>query len=130
MLNDPLAAALSRLMNAERRGQRVCRVRVSSSTVTCVLRIFNEHHYIGACEESVEDGRGTVLSVQLLGRINQCGVIKPRFSAKAAHFEQWEKRYLPAKNFGILIVSTPKGLMTHHQAKEQHIGGVLVAYCY
>ena len=38
-------------------------------------------------------------------------------------FEKFEKRYLPAKNFGILIVTTPEGIMTHYEAKERGIGG-------
>jgi small subunit ribosomal protein S8 len=39
-------------------------------------------------------------------------------------------RYLPAKEFGILIMTTPKGVMTHKQAKEENIGGILLAYVY
>ena len=45
-------------------------------------------------------------------------------------FEKFEKRYLPAKNFGILIVTTPEGIMTHNEAKERGIGGRLLAYMY
>ena len=44
--------------------------------------------------------------------------------------EKYEKRYLPAKQFGILIISTPKGLMTHVQAMDKKTGGKLIAYCY
>ena len=40
------------------------------------------------------------------------------------------ERYLPAKNFGILIVTTPEGIMTHREAKERGIGGRLLAYMY
>jgi len=31
---------------------------------------------------------------------------------------------------GILIVSTSKGIMTHHEAQEMGVGGVLVGYVY
>ena len=58
------------------------------------------------------------------------GAIKPRFAVKATEYEKFEKRYLPAKGFGILIVSTVKGLMTHYEAKQQGLGGRLIAYCY
>ena len=44
--------------------------------------------------------------------------------------ESFEKRFLPAKDFGVLIISTNKGLLTQKQAKEQNVGGALVAYCY
>ena len=67
---------------------------------------------------------------ELKGNINKCGVIKPRHAVKKDEFEKFEKRYLPAKNFGILIVTTPKGIMTHYEAKELGIGGRLLAYMY
>jgi small subunit ribosomal protein S8 len=68
--------------------------------------------------------------VQLLGRINDCRIIKPRYSVRKGGFERWEKRYLPAKGFGTLIVTTPQGLLTHTDAKLQGIGGKLVAFVY
>jgi small subunit ribosomal protein S8 len=45
-------------------------------------------------------------------------------------FEQWEKRFLPAKDFGILLVSTPKGIMSHKEAYRHETGGRLLAYVY
>ena len=90
---------------------------------------MNDHRYLGSFEENVDD-KGGWLKINLIGNINKCGVIKPRFSAKNTAYEKWEKRYLPAKDFGILIVSTPQGIMTHHHAKEKKLGGRLVAYCY
>ena len=90
---------------------------------------MNEHSYLGIFE-LVEDGKGGIIKLNLLGNINKCGVIKPRFSTKKHNYEKWEKRYLPAKDFGVIIVSTPQGIMTHIEAKEKGIGGKLLAYCY
>ncbi|MEM0506409.1 MAG: 30S ribosomal protein S8, partial [Thermosphaera sp.] len=45
-------------------------------------------------------------------------------------FPEWLKRYLPAYNIGILIVSTPQGVMSHKEAVEKKTGGVLLGYCY
>ncbi|HIH12706.1 MAG: small subunit ribosomal protein S8 [archaeon GW2011_AR9] len=129
MLNDPLAAALTKVVNAERVGKREILIRPASSMIKKVLSIMNDHNYIGTYEE-IPDGRGSVLKVNLLGNVNRCGVIKPRFSTKINQFEKWEKRYLPAHEFGIMVVSTPQGMMTHTQAKEKSIGGKLIAYCY
>ena len=77
-----------------------------------------------------EDGKAGLIKVNLNGNINKCGVIKPRFAVKRKDFEKFEKRYLPAKDFGIIIISTPDGLMTHIQAKEKNLGGRLIAYVY
>jgi len=85
--------------------------------------------YIGAFE-FIDDGKNGLFKVELLGAINKCGVIKPRTPVKNHELENWEMRYLPAKEFGILIMTTPKGVMTHKQAKEENIGGILLAYVY
>jgi small subunit ribosomal protein S8 len=44
--------------------------------------------------------------------------------------EYWETQYLPGKNFGILILSTSKGVMTHEQARKEGVGGELLGYVY
>ena len=129
MENDPLAACLAKLFNAERVGKKDVVVRPASKMIKTILSIMNDHRYLGSFEENKDD-KGGWLTINLIGNINKCGVIKPRFSAKNTGYEKWEKRYLPAKDFGILIVSTPQGIMTHHHAKEKKLGGRLVAYCY
>ena len=129
MLNDPLANVLSKILNAEKVGQRVCEAKPSSKLIKNVLKIMNENLYLGEFEE-ITDGRGNFIKINLLGAINKCGAIKPRFSFKKEKFEKFEKRYLPAKGFGILMISTNRGLMTHEDAKKKNIGGRLIAYCY
>lgn len=129
MFNDPLAAALSKIMNAERVGKREVLIKPASKLLKEVLNILNEHNYVGSFEE-IDDEKGGVLKVNILGNVNKCGAIKPRFSSKHNNFEKWEKRYLPAKDFGLLIVSTPQGIMAHNLAKEKKTGGKLLAYCY
>jgi len=126
---DPLANALSTIWNNEMRGKKECITYPASKFIAEVLRVMQKAGYIGEFEY-IDDGRAGKFRIQLLGRINKCGVIKPRFSVKKDEFEEWEKRYLPAREIGILIVSTPKGIMTHREAKEMGIGGVLVAYVY
>ena len=129
MLNDNLAAALSKILNAERKSKKEVLIKPISNTIKKILTIMNDNNYLGSFEETA-DGKGNYLTVNLLGNLNRCGVIKPRFSTKKNAFEKWEKRYLPAKDFGIILVSTPQGIMTHIQAKEKNIGGKLLAYCY
>lgn len=130
MLNDPLANTLSKMVNAEKIGRESCLVRPASKVILKVLDIMNEKGYIGKYE-IVSEGRGKVLKIYLIGKLNKAGVIKPRFSVKYdGGYEKFEKRYLPAKGFGHLIVSTPKGMMIHEEAKDKKFGGVLIAYFY
>ncbi len=129
MLNDPLAAALAKIMNAEKVGKREVVIRPASKMIKTILNIMNERNYLGTFEE-VDDGKGGYLRVYLTGNINQCGVIKPRFSTKFRDVEKWEKRYLPAKDFGVIFITTPTGVTTHYSAKEKQTGGRLLAYVY
>jgi small subunit ribosomal protein S8 len=93
------------------------------------LRILQANGYIGEFE-FIDDGRTGKFRLELLGRINKCGVIKPRHPVKLNRFEFMEKRYLPSVSFGLLIVSTPKGVMTHSEAKRRNLGGRLLAFAY
>ncbi len=130
MMNDPLANALSLIMNAEARGKKACLVSPSSKLIRAVLGIMNRHHYLGSIEDVESSGAGVMLKVNLIGALNKCGAVKPRFVVKRANFERFESKLLPAKDFGFLVVSTSKGLLTHAEAKEKSLGGRLIAYFY
>ena len=129
MLNDPLANMMSLILNNELIGKSECTVKPVSKVIKESLKVMKQYEYIGDFKE-VEDGRGNYIQLTLIGNINKCGVIKPRYSVKNNEFEKFEKRYLPAKDLGILFVSTPKGIMTHYDAKAKKLGGRLLAYCY
>ena len=129
MQNDILSDALSNIMNSQSKGKKSVRIRQTSMLLKKVLKILNENGYIGEVKTE-EDAKGNRFEVQLIGTINKCGAIKPRFPAKKDGFEKFEKMFLPARNFGIIIVSTQQGIMTHENAKNKEIGGKLLAYCY
>lgn len=129
MLMDPLANALSAIRNYERARKREVIVAPASKLISDVLRVIQQEDFIGEFE-FIDDGKAGKFRIQLLGKINGCGAIKPRHAVKRGDYEKWEKRYLPATGFGILVVSTPKGVMAHVQAREQGTGGRLLAYVY
>jgi len=129
MQNDPLSDALSRINNAARAGRREVVIRPASKLIGRVLKIMQDHTYIEEFEY-VENGRGGEYRVRLSPTINKCGAIKPRFSVKKDEMEKFEARYLPAQDFGILIITTNRGVMTHSDAKKMGVGGKLLAYVY
>ena len=129
MLNDPLANVLSSIVNKEKVGKDECLVTPFSKVIKKVLEILNEEGYIGSFEE-ITQAKGGEGKLNLLGNVNKCGSIKPRFSVTIDNNEKFEKRYLPSKNMDVLITSTSKGMMTHIKAKEQKLGGKVIAYCY
>jgi len=120
---------LSFIQNYERLGKKELITKNNSKLIRKILEIMQIEGYLGSFEE-IKDSKGDLLKINLLGNINKTNVIRPSFQIKLNEFEKFEKRYLPAKDFGILIISTSKGLMTHNEAKEKHLGGKLLAFCY
>jgi len=127
--SNPTADGMCTLKNAGDTGKSECTIEPASKLLGAMLRIMQESGYIKSFE-FVEDGRGGQLVVHLTGKINNCGAISPRFSVQLEEMESWEKRYLPGKNFGILMLSTSRGVLSHEQAKKEGIGGELLGYVY
>ena len=128
MRQDLLSDVMFVLNNAEKMGKKKAAV-PASKIIKNVLLVVQKAGYIGSFE-LIDDGKAGVFEVELVGRINMARAIKPRFAVKRNGFEAWEKRYLPARGFGLLIVSTPKGVMSQKDALAQGLGGKLVAYIY
>ena len=128
MLQDPLADVLSAIKNAERIGMTTCVTRASKE-IKAVLKVLQDHDYIGAFE-FMDNGRGGRFKVELKGKIIDTNTIKPRFSVGVDEFEKWEKRFLPARNVGLLVLTTPKGVVDHKRAKEMNVGGKLLCFVY
>jgi small subunit ribosomal protein S8 len=126
---DTLANGLTTVMNNEMRNKRECIISPASKLLGRILRIIQLNGYIGEFE-FIDDGRSGKFKVQLLGRINKCGAIKPRFSVRMDEFEEWEKKFLPSREVGMLIVSTSKGVLSHKEAMEKRMGGRLLAFVY
>ncbi len=129
---DPLANALATIYNNEMRAKPEALIWPASKLIMNVLRVMQREGYISEFEY-IDDGRWGKIRVKLLGRINKCGVIKPRFPVKYRDLERmpdWLRKYLPSKDVGVLIISTPHGVMSHREALAKRLGGVLLAYVY
>ncbi len=128
-LNNPLANIMSKIYNADKVGKTNVVVSPASKLSAKVLEILKAKGYLGAIKQ-IDTVQGGNFEIELVGKINKCGVISPNFNVKKEDFEGYEKRFLPAKGFGILLVTTTKGIMTHNEAKMQNLGGRLIGYCY
>ncbi|MBI3587636.1 30S ribosomal protein S8 [Candidatus Micrarchaeota archaeon] len=126
---DTLSGALNSLKMAEFRGKSQCKISPASKVIREVLLILQSNGYVGEFE-FVDDGKGGYFIVNLTGRINDCGVVKPRFAVKKSEWEKYESRFLPARGVGLLIASTPQGITTHGSAKERGAGGRLLCFAY
>jgi len=126
---DPLVNALNTILAHEERHKKECIICPASNLVGRVLRLIQSKGYIGEIEY-VDDGRQGKFRVQLFGRINDCKAVRPRFSVKVKGLEKYEKRFLPSRDMGTLIVSTSQGVMSHEDAKDKNMGGRVLAYVY
>ena len=126
---DPLSDAFTRIFNAEQAGHYEVTVNPASKMLGSLLSIMQASDYIGEYEK-IDNGRGGSFRVEHIGAINRCGVIKPRHSGKRSDFDKWESRYLPARDLGLLILTTNQGVMNHYEAKKERVGGRLLAYIF
>jgi small subunit ribosomal protein S8 len=126
---DTLTNGLITVINNEMRNKRECIISPTSKLLGRVLRIMQLNGFIGEFE-FIDDGRSGKFKVQLLGRINKCGAVKPRFPVKVDEFEVWEKKFLPSRDVGIMVVSTSQGVIAHREAEEKNLGGRLLAFVY
>ena len=127
-MTDHLADALNTIKTHEIVGQDKCTVK-ATKLVAQVLDVLKEHNYLKGYTK-VDDGRGGYFEVELDGKINDCGVIKPRIPVRRHDWNKTEEEFIPAYNVGLLIVSTPGGIMTNADARENQTGGRLLAYVY
>jgi small subunit ribosomal protein S8 len=126
---NPIADAMTTIKNAAETGKDECIIEPASKLLGAMLGIMKEEGYIGDFE-FIDDARGGQFLIRLNGMINKCGAITPRYSIKVNEMEFWEIQYLPAKDFGILLVSTSKGVISHENARKEGVGGELLGYVY
>ncbi len=124
MSQDIVSDVLNQMVNAKKAGKSSVVTPRFSKLLLSVLAIAKLKGY-------VKDYRVESNSLKIeMGNFLGCQAIKPRFLVGVSEIEKYTKRYLPAKNMGIIIISTSQGLMTHQTAEEKQIGGSLIAYIY
>src|SRR5829696_7483290 len=79
-----LSNLFTTLYNNETRRKKECIVMPASRFASEILRTMQKHRYIGEFEQ-IDDDRAGKFRIQLLAKINKCGIITPRFSVKTTH---------------------------------------------
>ncbi|KAL6559945.1 Small ribosomal subunit protein uS8my [Orobanche gracilis] len=126
ILND----ALRTIVNAEKRRFASAELKPVSNVVASFLQIMKYRGYIK--DFQVHDHRVGKITVQLLGRVNDCRAITYRQDVKAQYIENYKTRALPTHQWqwGYVVVTTPNGVLDHEEAIRQNVGGQVLGYFY
>ena len=124
MSRDTVADILNQIMNTKRAGKDYLEVERYSKLLIEVLEVAKKHGYI---DYNLVDNK--ILKIKIT-KLNECKAIKPRFNVSVSDIEKYTRRFLPARGFGIIIISSSSGLIIQEEAYEKNIGGNLIAYFY
>jgi len=127
-LTNTVADACNILKNAEMARKKEVIISPASNLIQRILRIFQQHAYIGEFER-YDDGRVGKFKVALGGKINECKALM-RLNYGFGDFERLERTLLPAPGLGLIILTTNQGVMTMKEAEEKKIGGNTLCYIY
>ena len=122
-----IADALKSIVNAETRGQKQVLLRPTSKVLVHILRLMQKKGYLGQIE-IIDDGRNGKIVVNLLGRLNKCGVISPRYDITLEELPKLSDRLLPSRQFGYVVLTTSKGIMDHVQAQKLGQSGKVLGF--
>ena len=124
-----LRDCLNNIVNAEKRGKRQVLIRPSSKVIIKFLQTMQKNGYIGDFTV-LDDHRNGKIVVELIGRINKCGVISPRFDVPVKDVEKWVVNVLPSRQFGHVVLTTTFGIMDHEEARRKKTGGKILGFFY
>lgn len=128
-VTDPISDYLTRIRNAQKAGHTKVDI-PASKMKRAITKILKKQGYIRSYV-NIDDGLQGVLRVYLkydedgksvidgLKRVSRPGL---RRYAKATEMPRVRS------NFGIAIVTTPQGLMTNIECRQQNIGGEILCY--
>lgn len=123
MSQDIISDALNQIMNAKRVEKTQIVLQRKSKLLIELFKMMKKAKHI----DFKEDGRTVTVTIL---NLNECRAIKPRYNVMIHEIDKYLRRFLPSRNFGTVVVSTSKGLLTHEEAYNEKIGGSLIAYYY
>lgn len=129
VVTDPIADMLTRIRNALSSRKEVVEIPASNMKKS-IAEILKKESFI-TDYEVIEDGpQGTIRITLKYGPKNEAVLAGLKRISKPglrvyANFNEMPK---VLNGMGIAIISTSKGVMTDKQARQNHIGGEVLAY--
>lgn len=129
VMTDPIADFLTRIRNANRVGHKTVSA-PSSNMKEAIAEILKNEGYINSYEVQ-EDGKQGVITVTLkYGRNDERVITGLKRISKPGLRVYVGAEELPKvlNGLGIAIISTSTGVVTDKQARQQGVGGEVLAY--
>lgn len=128
-LQDPVSSALTHIRNAQMRGLREALV-PKSKLIAEVMRVMQQEGFIESFKED-EGGRSLKVELRYLQEGTQLKAVIERIErvskpSRRRFVGMDELSKLTVPGFGIYILTTPRGVMSHHQAKMERVGGEVI----
>lgn len=125
-MTDPISDLLARIKNALKARHEFLSVPYSSMKMG-IVKILAAEGFLGVCRESKDEkeGRKIQISLRYVGESRE-----PVFSSLVRRSRPGRRVYVGYRGLkavrsgiGVAILSTPKGILTDRQAREQKLGG-------
>jgi small subunit ribosomal protein S8 len=126
-MNDPLGDMLTRIRNAQMRGKNSV-VSPSSKLRRWVLDVLQDEGYIRGYSETQHDNGTSELSIELKYYEGEPVIKEIQRVSKPGRRVYSSVKTMPVvrNGLGISIVSTPKGVMSDNNARENNVGGEIL----
>lgn len=124
---DPIGNLITAIRNAELAGHSELKVRFASQSLA-VLEVLQKNGYILSFEK-IDDANKPSIAIQLLQpvvRHHYKRISKPGRRLYTAA----SKIPIVLRGLGIVVLSTPKGIMTGKEAKKASLGGEVMFEAY
>lgn len=132
MNTDPISDYLTRIRNAQAVGHKIVEIPASNLKKE-ITRVLHEQGYISKFKFVEEGPQGSIKIALKYDRATKRPAITKITRVSKPGLRQYSKvgkmpRVL--NGLGVVIVSTPQGVMTGKSAKQNNVGGEVLCYVY
>ena len=131
-MTDPIADYLTRIRNASAAGHKVVEIPASNLKKE-MTRVLQEQGYIRKYKFVDEGPQGLIKIALKYDKISKTPAISKLIRVSKPGLRKYTKvKTVPRvlNGLGIAILSTPKGVMTAKQARNENVGGEILCHVY
>ncbi|MEK7082063.1 MAG: 30S ribosomal protein S8 [Patescibacteria group bacterium] len=123
---DPISDMFIRLKNASRAGHKTVFIPYSRLKHE-IARVLERHGYVGGLDRKGKRARKTLEVALIGGKENPAIRDVALISKPSRRLYRPFRRIARSRRGGIVIVSTPRGVMSGEEAKKEKAGGEMIA---